>query len=66
MFKGPEVGKGRCERGKEKAGEVRLEKGAGPWSLLGARAGESEGLERRACLGTEAVTAWLRSMGSGL
>ena len=39
MFKGPEVGKGRCERGKEKAGEVGLEKGAGPWSLLGARAG---------------------------
>lgn len=35
MFKGPEVGKGRCEA-KEEAAQAGQEKSAGPWSLLGA------------------------------
>lgn len=68
MFKGPEVGKGRCERkGKGLGGEA----GEGSGALESSRcfilrAEAMEELERWACLGTEALIAPLRNVSSGL
>lgn len=56
-FKGPEVGRGRCETGRGKAWEAGPERRAGSWSLLSAlilRAKAVGELERQAGLGTEA------------